>query len=114
MGNRHYIKLIQGCKPTLRSNLPSVAREAEMEVLELRLKLSIGFGQLKELAERIGWKLRMEVELLSLAEDCFSPVFQLTMNVNIWNSRDALKPNFLNHVQELTRSHDGHFCGHGN
>ncbi|XP_023875588.2 uncharacterized protein LOC111988064 [Quercus suber] len=55
--------------------------------VRMGLNLSLGFDQLKEMVERIGWKLRMEAELLPPADG-------------------ALKPNFQNPVRELTRNHD--------
>ena len=41
-----------------------------------------------------------------LVEVCLSLYYQLIMNIIIWNSRGALKPNFQNHVRDLTRIHD--------
>ena len=34
------------------------------------------------------------------------PTLYFTMNIIIWNSRGALKPNFQSHIQDLTRIHD--------
>ena len=41
-----------------------------------------------------------------LVEVWFSLDYQLIMNIIVWNSRGALKPNFQNHVRDLTRIHD--------
>ena len=70
------------------------------------LSLNHGFGQLKGLMEMIGWKLRMGAKLLPPANVYLIPNHLFIMNIIIWNSRGALKPNFQNHVRELARSHD--------
>ncbi|XP_075659045.1 uncharacterized protein LOC142628901 [Castanea sativa] len=48
----------------------------------------------------------MEAKLLPPTDVCPIPNHQFIMKIIIWNSQGALKPNFQNHVRELTRNHD--------
>ena len=46
------------------------------------------------------------MKLLPLVYVLSNPLFLCPMNIIIWNSRGALKPNFQNHVRELAQTHD--------
>ncbi|XP_065619003.1 uncharacterized protein LOC136063048 [Quercus suber] len=48
----------------------------------------------------------MEAVLMPPFDKCSNPIQRLSMNIFIWNSRGVLKPNFQQHVRELTRNHD--------
>ena len=54
----------------------------------------------------MGWNLREKAKCQTQIEECPTPHHHLIMNIIVWNSRGVLKPNFQNHVQELTRLHD--------
>lgn len=58
----------------------------------------------------MGWNLREEVKSLPPFDECPTPNHGLVMNIIIWNSKGALKPNFQNHVRKLTQDHDSTIC----
>ena len=56
---------------------------------------------------KIGWNRRKVAVLLSLCTECpiFSSASRL-MDIIIWNSRGALKPNFQSYVGDLVHDHN--------
>lgn len=101
LGNRHTIKVIQVFKPTLEFNLHSIVQELEMGVLEHHLTLIPGIGQSKKMMVKIEWNLMTEAELLPPFDECPTPNQQFIINIIIWNSKGALKPNFQSHIRKL-------------
>ena len=65
----------------------------------------LGFKEMLMLA-KMGWNLRMKAVLMRHPSKCSSSINQLSMNIFVWNSRGALKPNFQKHVRELVRNHN--------
>lgn len=55
---------------------------------------------------RLGWSLREGKRVLLQIDVCLTPPHNLIMNIIIWNSRGALKPNFQSHVRELSQAHN--------
>ena len=54
---------------------------------------------------QLEWNLRGEVRALPQIDKCSTLLFYLIMNIIIWNSRGALKPNFQSYVKELNQAH---------
>ena len=55
---------------------------------------------------KLGWIMRMVVELLLLFDVYPSPIQHIIMNIIVWNSRGVLKPNFQKHVRDLVGIHN--------
>ena len=106
MANQLSTKLIQVCQPTREFNLHSIAQEIEMGILQHRLTLISGKGQTGEWWRKMGWSLMEEAKLMLSFDECPTPNHALIMNIILWNSRGALKPNFQNYVREFAQNHD--------
>ena len=54
----------------------------------------------------IRWSLRKVLVLLPPCTKCPAPVYHLSMNIIIWNSRGTLKPNCQRHIRDLVHDHN--------
>ena len=54
----------------------------------------------------IRWSLRKVAVLLPPCSECPSPAHPFLMDIIIWNSRGALKPNFQSYVRDLVHDHN--------
>ncbi|XP_075654817.1 uncharacterized protein LOC142624982 [Castanea sativa] len=77
-----------------------------MGVLEHCTTFAPGRGMSTAMMRKTRWNLRKEAKLLPLFDKCPTPKHHFLMNIIIWNSRGALKPNFQSHVRELAQTHD--------
>ena len=55
---------------------------------------------------KLGWILRMVVELLLLLDVFPFHIYHIIMNFIVWNSRGVLKPNFQKHARDLVGIHN--------
>ena len=59
------------------------------------------WGMSTVMLRKTGWNPRKEADLRPPHNECPTPFSFFPMNIIIWNSRGALKPNFQSHVREL-------------
>lgn len=66
----------------------------------------VGSFAKRRMVVQLGWSLREGERVLPQIYVCPTPPYSLIMNIVIWNSKGALKPNFQSHVRELNQAHN--------
>ena len=100
MGSQFFIRVAQVLKPTPLLELLLI-------VLNLRLGMLVpGRGQAKEVTMKIGWSRKKVAVLLTPCIKCPISSHPRLMDIIIWNSRGALKPNFQSYVGDLVHDHN--------
>ena len=99
------IKFMEPARGLLRPLLLEIKFQVLVREWNLGLTLFTRKGKTALVLVVTGWNVRREVKLLPPFEASIL-YHQLVMNIIVWNSKGALKPNFQRHVRELVRNYN--------
>ena len=105
MGNREGRKIIQIFYPIQIFSLVISQCERQMGVMEHVLILKQGMGYTKKVLKDLGWTMMEQMRALPPIDECPSPDMHLSMNIILWNFREALNPNFHQSVENIVSCH---------
>lgn len=76
-----------------------------MGVMEHVLVLKQGMGYTKKVLKDLGWTMMEQMRVLPLIDEYSSLDMHLSMNIILWNCREALNPNFHQSVENIVSCH---------
>ena len=76
-----------------------------MGVMEHVLVLKQGMGYTKKVLKDLGWTMMEQMRVLPLIDEYSSLDMHLSMNIILWNCREALNPNFHQLVENIVSCH---------
>lgn len=76
-----------------------------MGVMEHVLVLKQGMGYTKKVLKDLGWTMMEQMRVLPPIDECSSLDMHLSMNIILWNCREAINPNFHQSVENIVSCH---------